>query len=53
MNVLGPQVNATAPAEWKLKASLAGTNAAERHLLLPIPSAEMSLNKALIQNPEW
>lgn len=53
MNVLGAQVNATAPAEWKLKASLAGTNAAERHLLLPIPSAEMSLNKALIQNPEW
>lgn len=53
MNVLGAEVNATAPAEWKAKASLAGVNAAQRHLLLPIPSAEMALNKAIIQNPEW
>lgn len=53
MNVLGTEVNATAPTEWKSKASLAGLNAADRHLLLPIPSAEMALNKALAQNPEW
>lgn len=53
MNALGSYVNATAPADYKAKASLAGTNAAKRHLLLPIPSAEMSLNKALIQNLEW
>lgn len=53
MNALGLEVNATAPSDWKAKASLAGTNAAERHLLLPIPSSEMALNKALFQNPEW
>lgn len=53
MNQLGVYVNATGNATYKANAARAGDNAAKRHLLLPIPSAEMSLNKALIQNPEW
>lgn len=35
---------------------LAGTNVAPKHLLFPIPSAEMSVNKAITaadQNPGW
>lgn len=53
MNQLGAYVNATGNATYKANAARAGENAAKRHLLLPIPSAEMSLNKSLIQNFEW
>ena len=34
-------------------ARLAGQNVSERHLLYPIPSSEMSLNKKMVQNPGW
>lgn len=33
--------------------SLAGKNVRERHKLLPIPISELSLNKAMVQNPGW
>lgn len=33
--------------------SIAGDNTDERHLLFPIPSGELSVNKAAIQNPNW
>lgn len=34
-------------------AATAAGNVTERHLLYPIPIAEMSLNKAITQNPGW
>ncbi len=33
--------------------ALAGNNVAEKHLLYPIPSGEISVNKAASQNPGW
>ncbi|GEP94018.1 RagB/SusD family nutrient uptake outer membrane protein [Chitinophaga cymbidii] len=34
-------------------AAQAAGRAASRHLLYPVPSGEMSLNKAMVQNPGW
>lgn len=34
-------------------AAVAAERVAERHLLYPIPSNEMTLNKAMVQNPGW
>ncbi|HWB90768.1 MAG TPA: RagB/SusD family nutrient uptake outer membrane protein [Puia sp.] len=34
-------------------AAAAAGRVSERHLLYPIPSTEMSLNKAMVQNPGW
>jgi hypothetical protein len=33
--------------------ALAGSNVSSRHLLYPIPTRELSLNRALTQNPGW
>jgi starch-binding outer membrane protein, SusD/RagB family len=33
--------------------SLAGLNVTQKHLLFPIPSSEMSVNKLATQNPGW
>lgn len=33
--------------------SLAGKNVTEKHKLLPIPISELSLNRAMVQNPGW
>jgi len=33
--------------------AIAGDNTSERHLLLPIPSGEISVNRAITQNPNW
>ncbi|MEI6945576.1 RagB/SusD family nutrient uptake outer membrane protein [Paraflavisolibacter sp. H34] len=33
--------------------ALGGRNISQKHLLFPIPSSEMALNKAMIQNPGW
>lgn len=41
-----------ASATYQYAATAAG-NVSERHLLYPIPIAEMSLNKAIKQNPGW
>lgn len=34
-------------------AGLGGKNVADKHLLYPIPSGEMALNKKMVQNPGW
>ncbi|MET3115685.1 hypothetical protein AAKU52_003437 [Pedobacter sp. CG_S7] len=33
--------------------ALAGTNVSDKHLLFPIPSGEMSVNRGATQNPGW
>lgn len=46
----------SAPAAYLTAANLAATNflnAPEKYLLFPIPAGEMSLDKALTQNPGW
>lgn len=52
MKELANNVSTTYPANLKFLA-LAGNNIAERHLYLPIPSLELSLNKAIKQTPGW
>lgn len=45
-----------APATYLTASNLAATNflsAPEKYLLYPIPGAEIALDKALTQNPEW
>ncbi|MCS3800793.1 RagB/SusD family nutrient uptake outer membrane protein [Niastella sp. OAS944] len=34
-------------------AAINASNVSQRHLLYPIPLAEMSLNKSMVQNPYW
>jgi len=43
-------INAEAPGAYF---ALKFRNVSERDVLLPIPSREMALNKALVQNPNW
>lgn len=52
MKLMEADINLNAPAN--LKYSTRGyRNVSEKHLLLPIPSAELSLNNAMVQNPLW
>jgi hypothetical protein len=52
MKAVGADIAANAPAN--LKYSTRGyNNVAEKHNLLPVPSLEMSLNKAMEQNELW
>lgn len=52
MKATGDDINRNAPAA--LKYAVRGyNNVAEKHKLLPIPSLEMSVNKAMEQNPLW
>lgn len=44
---------ATFTTNTKTQASLGYNNVTERNLLFPIPSSEMSVNKAIVQNPGW
>ena len=44
------QINFVAPNAYY---TLSFNNINERHLLFPIPSHEMALNKKLVQNPNW
>lgn len=52
MKNLAVQINNTAPAAVKYTA-LAANNVTDKHLLLPVPIDELSLNKAMKQNPGW
>lgn len=52
MKNLASTITVTYPANLRYLA-LAGNNLSERHTLFPIPSREMSLNKAMVQNPGW
>jgi starch-binding outer membrane protein, SusD/RagB family len=51
MNDVGAQIKANGGTYSY--GSLAGLNVSTRHLLFPIPSSEMSVNKAVTQNPGW
>lgn len=52
LKAVGADILANAPAG--LKYSTVGyDNVQERHKLLPIPTAEVSLNKSIVQNPGW
>jgi hypothetical protein len=52
MKAVANDITVNAPAGVKYAAT-AGKNVSERNLLFPIPLSEMSLNKALVQNPGW
>ncbi len=52
MKAVGADIQANAPAGLKY-ATRGYNNVSEKHQLLPIPSLEMSLNKAMEQNPLW
>jgi len=51
MNSVGNEIAANGGNQ--AYAGLGGKNTAERHLLFPIPSKEMTVNRKLIQNPLW
>lgn len=52
MNGLAAEIEATAPAA-KVFAAARCRNVTSRHIYLPIPSGEISVNKAMTQNPGW
>lgn len=52
MRNLSSTIMVTYPANLRYLA-LAGNNVTDRHLLFPIPNRELSLNKAMVQNPGW
>lgn len=53
MELLANVIRVTAPDSWKFAAVFAQNAAADRNVLLPIPSNEMMLNKLIIQNKGW
>lgn len=52
MNELAVEIQTNAPAARQYAAN-GGRNVTTRHLFLPIPSGEISVNKAMTQNPGW
>lgn len=44
---------ATFSTNTKVQASLGFNNVSDRNLLFPIPSSEVTVNKAIVQNPGW
>lgn len=52
MRAAGTEINQIAVSGYKFE-SRAGLNVSEKNYLFPIPSNEMSLNRALIQNLGW
>lgn len=52
MKMIEADIVANAPASLKYSAR-GFTNVSEKHLLLPIPSLEITLNSAMEQNPLW
>lgn len=52
MRSVGQDINTNAPANLRY-AVMGYNNVAPRHVLMPIPSQELSLNKAMRQNPLW
>ncbi len=53
MKELAEYVQETAPSNFRANASRAGQNVSEKHLYLPIPLREITLNNLLTQNPGW
>jgi hypothetical protein len=52
MNTIGADIRANAGATFSY-GGLAGSNVAPKHVLFPIPAAEITVNKAATQNPGW
>lgn len=52
MRAAGTEINQIAASAYKFE-SRAGLNVSEKNYLFPIPTNEMSLNRALVQNPGW
>lgn len=52
MKTVGQDINLNAPTTLKY-AVLGYNNVSQKHVILPIPSQELSLNKALKQNSLW
>ncbi len=54
LNSVGAEIisDPVAPANLKY-AALGGNNVVAKHVLFPIPSGEMSVNKKMVQNPGW
>lgn len=52
MKETGSDITANAPSNIKYAAK-GYNNVAQRHVLLPIPTTEVSLNRAMTQNPGW
>lgn len=52
MRAAGTEINQIAASAYKFE-SRAGLNVAEKNYLFPIPTNEMSLNRALVQNLGW
>jgi hypothetical protein len=52
LNQMQNDILTTAPASYHY-AALSAKNFRQKHLLLPIPISEITLNKLLVQNPEW
>jgi hypothetical protein len=52
MNAVGAEITANAGTTFAY-AGLGGRNVTGRHLLFPIPAAEISVNKLITQNPGW
>jgi len=52
MNAVGVEIAGNAGTSFAY-AGVGGKNVTSRHLLFPIPSAEISVNKLMTQNPGW
>jgi len=52
MNTIGADIRANAGATFSY-GGLAGSNVAPKHVLFPIPAAEITVNKQATQNPGW
>ncbi|WP_183906743.1 RagB/SusD family nutrient uptake outer membrane protein [Rufibacter immobilis] len=52
MRALSSQIAVSAPSNL-VYAGRAATNVTEKHLLLPIPTGETTLNNAIVQNSGW
>ncbi len=52
MNSVGNEIATTAPSSFTY-AGLGGKNVSSKHVLFPIPAAEISVNKLMTQNPGW
>jgi hypothetical protein len=52
MNTIGAEIRANAGATFSY-GGLAGSNVTPKHVLFPIPAAEITVNKAATQNPGW
>lgn len=52
MNTIGADIRANAGATFSY-GGLAGSNVVPKHVLFPIPAAEITVNKQATQNPGW